>query len=370
MINYYCIYFNVWDCRPFLTESARPASTPEAPVASAFLVDVPRWGILMVRQKSERQKRWWVQEHKVMLDKILQQLSGVIRGKGEVLNRVLTAVLAGGHILLEDVPGVGKTTLAKALARVLGLDFSRVQFTPDLLPTDILGMNVLDPRDGSFSFRPGPIFHQILLADEINRASPRTQSALLEAMNEGQVTLDNVTRPLKMPFFVIATQNPVDYQGTYPLPEAQLDRFLFRIRPGYPSFDDAMKMMFDRKLSDPLDALSAAVDSATLGAMQAGVRAVHLGEDVGRYILNIIEETRRQKEAALGASPRAAMALFRAAQAAAYLQGRNWAGAADVQEVAEPTLSHRIMLTVKARYGGVDPSSLIRGIVDTVKVPV
>ncbi len=314
-------------------------------------------------------RRTRLQEHHAILERVQGALGRVIRGKRETIEQVLVAVLAGGHVLLEDVPGVGKTTLAKALARVWGLDFARVQFTPDLLPTDILGMSVLNPRDGSFAFRPGPVFHQVLLADEINRASPRTQSALLEAMNEGQVTLDTVTRKLPSPFFVIATQNPVDYQGTYPLPEAQLDRFLFRVRPGYPAFDDAMQMLFDRQTVDPLDAVRAEADAAVLLDMQQAVCAVHVAKDVGRYILHLTEATRRRPEVALGGSPRASLALFRAAQAAAFFAGRDFAGAADVQEVLEPVLAHRILLTVKARYGGVDPASVVREIIAETVVP-
>jgi MoxR-like ATPase len=307
--------------------------------------------------------------HQELLQEIRSALALVIRGKETAVERALVAMLAGGHILLEDVPGVGKTTLAKALARVWNLDFARVQFTPDLLPTDILGMNVLDPRDGSFSFRPGPIFHQILLADEINRASPRTQSALLEAMNEGQVTLDNVTRPLPAPFFVAATQNPVDYQGTYPLPEAQLDRFLFRISLGYPALDDEMNMLFDRQTTDPLAALLPLADAKTLSSMQAEVRGVRVSDDVGKYILHIVEETRRHSDIELGASPRASLALFRAAQGHAFLSGRSWAGPLDVQAAAEPVLAHRMLLTVKARYSGSDAAHIIKKIVESVEVP-
>ncbi len=249
------------------------------------------------------------------------------------------------------------------------LDFARVQFTPDLLPTDILGMNVLDPKNGSFTFRPGPIFHQILLADEINRASPRTQSALLEAMNEGQVTLDNVTRPLSTPFFVAATQNPVDYQGTYPLPEAQLDRFLFRISLGYPQFDEEINMLFDRQIEDPLSSLKPLADAATLASIQAKVKAVTVSGDVGKYLLRIVEQTRRDPDIELGASPRASLALFRAAQATAFLNGRTWAGPSDVQASAEPVLAHRLVLTVKARYSGVDVSRIIAKIIEKVEVP-
>ncbi len=311
-----------------------------------------------------------VTDSKIFIERIRASISTVIRGKQETVDRVLTAILAGGHVLLEDIPGVGKTTLAKALAVALGLDFARVQFTPDLLPTDILGMNVLDPRDGSFSFRPGPVFHQILLADEINRASPRTQSALLEAMNEGQVTLDNVTRKLPTPFFVIATQNPADYHGTYPLPEAQLDRFLLRVDIGYPSAEDELALLFDRQLSDPLDALAPVIGAERLVALQGAVREVRVTEDVGKYILNLVDTTRRHPDLALGASPRAALALFRASQASAFLAGRGFAGPADVQAVFAPVLSHRVTLTTQARYGGKPAAEIIATLLESVEVPI
>ncbi len=296
-------------------------------------------------------------------------LSGVIRGKGDTIDLLLMAIFAGGHVLLEDVPGVGKTTLAKALAKVLGLDFARVQFTPDLLPADILGMNVLDPRDGSFSFHPGPVFHQILLADEINRASPRTQSALLEAMNEGQVTLDNTTRKLPAPFFVVATQNPVDYQGTYPLPEAQLDRFLLRVNLGYPSMEEELRILFDRQRSDPLDKLSAVLDASELSRIQASVREVRVSEDVGKYMMNLIDATRHQPELSLGASPRAALGLFRAAQAHAYLHGKDFVGPVDVQSVLGAVLEHRFMLTTQSRYGGTSASEIVNRIIESIEIP-
>jgi MoxR-like ATPase len=304
------------------------------------------------------------------LESVRACLGKVIRGKPEAIERVLITVLAGGHILLEDVPGVGKTTLAKTLARALGLSFSRVQFTPDLLPTDILGMNVLDPRDGSFTFHSGPIFTQLLLADEINRASPRTQSALLEAMNEGQVTLENKTRPLPEPFLVIATQNPVDYQGTYPLPEAQLDRFLLRISLGYPDESDELEVLFDRQTEDPLTRVEQAIDSAGLLALQRQVRTVTVTRDVGKYLLSVVRATRAHPDLEMGASPRAGLALFRACQARALLLGRDWVGPDDVQQLARPVLEHRVVLSSSARYGRNSAASVITDSLSSVRVPL
>jgi MoxR-like ATPase len=297
-------------------------------------------------------------------------LCNVIRGKPEAIEQLLIAVLAGGHVLLEDVPGVGKTTLAKALARTLGLGFSRVQFTPDLLPTDILGMNVLDPRDGTFSFHPGPIFTHLLLADEINRASPRTQTALLEAMNECQVTLENKTRPLPEPFLVIATQNPVDSQGTYPLPEAQLDRFLLRITLGYPDEGDELEVLFDRQTADPLAQVEQALDGPGLLALQRQVRAVTVKRDVGRYLLAVVRATRQHPDLEMGASPRASLALFRSCQARALLHGRDWVGPDDVQKLAGPVLEHRVVLSSSARYGRNSTASILADSVSSVQVPL
>jgi MoxR-like ATPase len=294
----------------------------------------------------------------------------VIRGKPDAIELLLLTILAGGHALVEDVPGVGKTTLAKALARVFQVGFSRVQFTPDLLPTDILGSLVLDPTEGSFSFHRGPIFTNVLLADEINRASPRTQSALLEAMSEAQVTVDGTTYPLDPPFFVFATQNPHEFSGTYPLPEAQLDRFLIRIAVGYPGVDEELAMLYARQRDEPLDELVALASRDDLEAIQIAVRNVEVKPAVGRYLLGVVSATRAHKDVVLGASPRGTLSLFRAAQARAYLSGRAYVSPDDVQALAAPVLAHRITLTPEARYGGRGPEGVLIDVLQNLRVPV
>jgi MoxR-like ATPase len=304
------------------------------------------------------------------LDRIRKALGSVIHGKAEVIELLLVGVLGGGHVLVEDVPGVGKTTLAKALSRTFRAVFARVQFTPDLLPSDILGSQVLSPRDGTLSFHRGPVFANVLLADEINRASPRTQSALLEAMSEAQVTVDGTTHPLPAPFFVIATQNPVDYQGTYPLQEAQLDRFLLRIGVGYPAPADELAMLFSRQRTNPLDAVEPAATMDDLLAMQAEVREVEIKEPVAEYLLRVVTATREHRSVALGVSPRGALALFRAAQARAFLAGRRYASPDDIAQLAAPVLAHRLGLTTEARYGGTTARAILAGLVKETPVPL
>jgi MoxR-like ATPase len=309
-------------------------------------------------------------DDRARLAAIRASLGAVIQGKGEAIELLLVGVLAGGHVLVEDVPGVGKTTLAKALARVFAMTYARVQFTPDLLPADILGSQVLDPRAGSFSFHAGPVFTHVLLADEINRASPRTQSALLEAMSEAQVTIDGVTHELPRPFFVLATQNPNEYSGTYPLPEAQLDRFLVRMGIGYPSAEAELSMLYARQREDPLDAVRAVASAEDLARMQAAVREVEVKPPVARYLLSIVAATRQHKDLELGVSPRGALALFRAAQARAYVAGRAWASPDDVQVLAGPVLGHRVALTPEARYAGRAAELILGDVVSGVRVPL
>jgi MoxR-like ATPase len=282
---------------------------------------------------------------------------------------VLVGLVAGGHVLVEDVPGVGKTTLAKALSRSFALAMSRVQMTPDLLPSDILGAQVLDPREGTFTFHRGPIFANVVLADEINRASPRTQSALLEAMNEGQATIDGVTHPLPRPFFVIATQNPSDHHGTYPLPEAQLDRFMLRVGVGYPSEDEELTMLFAQQRENALDRLEPAASESDLLEMRRAVEALTVGDAVARYLLSIVRETRTHEHLDVGVSPRGAIAFFRACQGRAFVRGRPYVSPEDVQALARLVLAHRVQLTPQARYGGVSSESVIGAIVGRLSVP-
>ena len=297
------------------------------------------------------------------------QLARVILGKPEAIDHVLVALLAGHHLLLEDVPGVGKTTLAKALARAFSGEFRRVQFTPDLLPADILGSSVYSPRDGSFSFKEGPVFAHVLLADEINRASPRTQSALLEAMSEGQVSSEGVTRALPLPFLVLATQNPVEFHGTYPLPEAQLDRFGLRIGLGYPAAEAELEVLFSQADRHPLESVEPVLTASDVVALQAETRHVRVERSLGRYVVALAEATRRHPQVRLGCSPRGSLMLFRAAQARALLSGRSFVVPEDVKAEAVPVLAHRLGLETKARYTGVSKEDLVREVTDAVPVP-
>jgi MoxR-like ATPase len=297
-------------------------------------------------------------------------LGKVIRGKEEAVDLLLVGVMAGGHVLLEDVPGVGKTTLAKALAAVFAVDFARVQFTPDLLPSDITGTPILNPQEGTFKFRPGPVFTNVLLADEINRASPRTQSALLEAMNEAQVSVEGETHSLPRPFCVLATQNPVDFQGTYPLPEAQLDRFLLRFGVGYPDFEEELDVLFAHQQEEPLSGVHSVASADDLLAMQAAVRGVLVKQEVAEYLLRVVEATRNHPRLALGVSTRGALSTFRAAQARAFLSGRAYVSPDDFQQLAEAALAHRVQLSSDARYGGETAAAIVSDIMAKVPVPV
>jgi len=298
------------------------------------------------------------------------QLARVILGKDEALDQVLVALLSGNHLLLEDVPGVGKTTLAKALARSFDGHFRRVQFTPDLLPADILGSAVYNPRDGSFAFQQGPVFTNVLLADEINRASPRTQSALLEAMSERQVSAEGETRPLPSPFLVVATQNPVEYHGTYPLPEAQLDRFGLRLSLGYPGIEEEVDVIFSQQEVHPVDRLEPVLNAREVLALQAEVRKARVERRLGRYVVSLAEATRRHPSVDLGCSPRGTLMLVHAAQARAFLESRDHVVPEDVKAEAVPVLAHRLKLETKARYSGVAKEQIVLEILDSVPVGV
>jgi len=306
----------------------------------------------------------------MMIQEITNNIAHVIRGKPEAIEQILVGLLSGGHVLIEDVPGVGKTTLAKALALSIHASFHRIQFTPDLLPTDILGGSVYAPTAGTFTFRPGPIFCHVLLADEINRASPRTQSALLEAMNEGQVSLEGQTYPLPDPFIVIATQNPVEYHGTYPLPEAQLDRFALQIGLGYPETSDEMALLTDQRDHHPLKDLHAVADEAGVRAAQAAVRAVKVETSLAAYVVELVRATRADARVRLGASPRASLVLYRTSQALAWLRGRDYVLPDDIHALAQAVLAHRLSVDLKARHAGVSGADVVRDALASCRVPV
>ena len=302
--------------------------------------------------------------------KLIGNIEKVVIGKRQSLTLALAAYLCEGHVLLEDVPGVAKTMLARALAKSVGCTFKRLQCTPDLLPTDVTGVSVFNQKTSEFEFRPGPVFAQTLLADEINRATPRTQSALLEAMAERRVSADGQTYALKPPFLVLATQNPIDHEGTFPLPEAQLDRFLVRLSLGYPTLDEEARMLQRLQHGHPIDDLGAVATAAEVLACQEAVRAVHVDDKVRRYILEIVQGTRTHDDVHLGGSPRASIALFRTAQAYATIHGRNFVLPDDVKRLVQPVLAHRLILRPESRLRKVTAAALLHEVVSEVAVPV
>ena len=297
-------------------------------------------------------------------------ISSVFHGKSDVVNLTLAALLADGHVLLDDVPGVGKTLLAKAMAKSLSCDFHRIQFTPDLLPADLIGTSIFNRQTDQFVFHPGPVFTQVLLADEINRATPRTQSAMLEAMSERQVTVDGVTRLLGPPFLVLATQNPYEFEGTYPLPESQLDRFLVRLTVGYPPREAERTILTQHRSGEPVDALKPVLGPADVAALQTATRNVKVEATIAEYLLDVVQATRDHPDVSLGCSIRGALAYYRAVQAKAVLAGRDYVTPDDVKALAVPVLAHRLMTRAWDQGGRDDAAPIIRDILAKVNVPL
>lgn len=307
------------------------------------------------------------------LAEVCDAIGTVIKGKPENIRHALVAIIAGGHLLIEDVPGIGKTTLANAFARAFDLAFQRIQFTSDLLPSDVTGLSVFNQRTGEFEWKPGPIFANLVLADEINRATPKTQSALLEAMAEMQVTAEGVTRPLPDPFIVIATQNPSEHHGTFPLPESQLDRFLLRLNLGYPTHSEEREILLDRLEGDPLDGVSAVMSAQELLEMQESVGQIRVDDALVDYLLKIVEATRTHESLELGISPRGSLALFRAAQANAVIEGRSFCIPDDIKHLVIPCFAHRILVGTRISAGTArirEAERILTSIIDSVEVPV
>ncbi len=310
-----------------------------------------------------------MQEVQQIANRIIDNVERVIVGKRAEVSLALVALICKGHVLIEDVPGVGKTMLAKAVARSIGCTFKRIQFTPDLLPSDVTGISVFNQQTREFEFRPGPILAQIVLTDEINRATPKTQSALLESMEERQVTVDGVTYAMPEPFLVLATQNPIEYEGTFPLPEAQLDRFLVRLSIGYPSAADEIAVLDAQQRVHPIDSLTQAVGVDELLSAQKQIREVYLDQQIKEYIVNIVIATRKHPDIYLGASPRGSLALYRTAQARAAIQGRDFVIPDDIKALAIVTLAHRMIISPAARLKNVVSSQVVQEIIDSVPVP-
>ena len=310
-----------------------------------------------------------MEDPKIIAERILANVEKVIVGKRAEVRLAVVCLLCQGHLLIEDVPGVGKTTLARSLAKSTGCTFKRIQFTPDILPSDVTGVSVYNQRSGDFEFRAGPIVAQIVLADEINRATPKTQSALLEAMEERQVTVDGVTRPLPAPFMVMATQNPIEYEGTFPLPEAQLDRFLMRIHLGYPSNMDEIIMMDAQQVTHPLESLEQVTDANEIIGTQRAIKEIYVDPLIKQYIVALVDMTREHESVYLGASPRGSLALYRTTQARALLDGRDFVIPDDIKTLADAALAHRIIVGPAARIKDVSSRTVIREILSTVPVP-
>lgn len=301
--------------------------------------------------------------------RIIDNVSQVIVGKRSVIELAVATLIAQGHMLVEDVPGVGKTMLAKSLATSIGCSFKRIQFTPDLLPSDVTGISVYNQQSGEFQFREGPLMSQVVLADEINRATPKTQSALLEAMEEQQITVDGVTHHLQPPFLVMATQNPIEYEGTFPLPEAQLDRFLMRISLGYPSLEEELAIIEGQEQSHPIDSLEAVSNSQDIIGLQEAAKSVYVDRLVRQYIVSLTDATRNHREVSLGASPRASLGLFRTSRALALIRDRDYVIPDDIKMLAPGVIAHRIMLSPSARMRGVQSTDVVEDLLTNVAVP-
>ncbi|MCI0855833.1 MAG: MoxR family ATPase [Chloroflexi bacterium] len=310
-----------------------------------------------------------MEDPKIIAERILANVERVIIGKAGPVRLALVALMCRGHVLIEDVPGVGKTILARSLAKSTGCSFRRIQFTPDLLPTDVTGVSIYNQKSGEFEFREGPIMAQVVLADEINRATPKTQSALLESMDEAQVTVDGVTHKLPQPFIVLATQNPIEYEGTFPLPEAELDRFLLRIELGYPTQTDEVLIMEAQQLAHPIDSLERVTDPNEIMSLQRAIKDIYVDPLIKQYIAAVAAATREHDSVYLGASPRGSLALFRASQAWALLDGRDFARPDDVKELALATLGHRLIISPAARVKDVTPANIIEDCLARVPVP-
>lgn len=304
------------------------------------------------------------------IERVVRNIEKVMIGKREIAELSIISLLAGGHVLLEDVPGVGKTMMVRALSKSLGASFKRIQFTPDLLPSDVIGVSIYNPRTLEFEFRPGPIVGNIVLADEINRTSPKTQAALLESMEEASITVDGDTIQLPKPFFVMATQNPIEYEGTYPLPEAQLDRFLLKIKMGYPTKEEEIEVLRRAEKTVPIDQIDAVLTIEQLIELKRQVKEVHVEDNIKEYIVSIAQNTRHHNKVYLGVSPRASIALMRAAQAYAFIQGRDYVIPDDVQYLVKFVFGHRIILKPEARYEGATEEQVIDSVLRYVHVPV
>jgi len=310
-----------------------------------------------------------MQDVQQIAQKVADNVELVIVGKHEPVQLTVIALLCAGHILIEDVPGTGKTMLAKSVAKSLGCSFRRIQFTPDMLPSDVTGVSVFNQKTLEFEFRPGPVMAQIVLTDEINRATPKTQSALLEAMEERQITVDGVTYPMEMPFLVLATQNPIEYEGTFPLPEAQLDRFMMRISLGYPADDDEIMMLDRQRYTHPVSRLEQVVSAEELTGAQQRIKEVYIDDLVKEYIVQLVKATRKHPDVYLGASPRGSIALYRTSQARAAILGRDYVIPDDIKALAMVALAHRLIISPSARIKNVDPRAVIQEILDSIPMP-